>query len=259
MRNISDYILEAKLQDTPKELEEMKHYTYDILSSGRKKQSVWNRGEVLWSSNGPVVNCQTSRSDCFLKIGEEVPADVVSRFGIAEINGSKGNGDYPTIIYFQDSQITDFEGVFTPGCKITGDVKFFIQRCEKLKSFKGLPQSGQYRIYAEDCPGLRNFEGVAPDVKEIKLWDCENVSSFKGLPPQAPNLFLEFGGKVGIKNLKNIPSTLRHINWSDKMEYIPSFEEIQNATQAVGTTYKKYMIDWNDWEYWMKHHRRKKK
>lgn len=179
MRNLDEYVIEAQLKDLPEELQELKAVTFDNLSAGYRKESVWNKGKIKLANGGITIDCPTTRTDCFLKfMGPKVNDEIVSKLNIVKVVGSR-NTSYPVTFRFDNcTSLTSVAGMFSPDCKIQGGVRFIFNKCTNLSSLEGLPK-GDYKLDIWECDRIKNLDGVSPDAF-LTVYSCAGLNNCDG-------------------------------------------------------------------------------
>lgn len=163
MNPLDSYIEEGILrrQTTVKQagnealLDELKKYSYDNIKVGLsnwfKKNSVWEKGEVIATDKGLELYCNETAKALDLR---DLPASHPD-FKICKFDsGSFGE------FHIDNCDITSLEGIFTPDCEFRGHL--YIYDNERLSSLKGLPRiihegndSWKDTIVLDDtCPAL---------------------------------------------------------------------------------------------------------
>lgn len=163
MNPLNDYIEEGILrrQTTVKQAgnealrDELKKYSYDhisvSLSNWFKRNSVWEKGEVIATDKGLEVYCKETAKALDLR---DLPVNHPN-FKICKFDsGSFGE------FHISNCDITSLENIFTPDCEFRGHL--YIYENDRLSSLKGLPKvmqettdSWKDTLVLEDCPALR--------------------------------------------------------------------------------------------------------
>jgi hypothetical protein len=174
-----------EIANTVNTLPDLKKYSYDNLNWFWQTNSPWDNGSVELTDKGIVIKFPKNKLN---PTDEEVPTLVISEikskqqhFNICEVIGQG-------VIYIANNEIETIEGIFTPGCKFSGECTLTITSNPNLKSLKGCPDSVGYFICTKNKK-LNSWEGAPKNC----YYQFRYEDDYNGIP------YLGFQGKSNTK------------------------------------------------------------